>query len=233
MKIGFGRLRPKLLFRSDLYGFTWLGWRPDHWSFPVGPQRHDRRPIQRPMVAVAAAFAVLHLGGGDRRRKQGRGRCTLSERRDGRGARCSVVDTVCGAGVCSAGALIWPLPGKAGPVRPRCRPGPADAVSKWWPPAGGGLAPAAKAGNWRPARPRGGAQRSRASRDGPVQQCVAVGTNHMNLRTSAVSMIATSGHGAVVLDIVRTRSLSSDQSIRGVEAGESPARSRHCDRLVC
>jgi lipid A 4'-phosphatase len=36
MKIGFGRLRPKLLFRSDLYGFTWLGWRPDHWSFPSG-----------------------------------------------------------------------------------------------------------------------------------------------------------------------------------------------------
>jgi lipid A 4'-phosphatase len=36
MKIGFGRLRPKLLFQSDLYGFTWLGWRPDHWSFPSG-----------------------------------------------------------------------------------------------------------------------------------------------------------------------------------------------------
>ena len=36
MKIGFGRLRPKLLFRSDLYGFTWFGWRPDHWSFPSG-----------------------------------------------------------------------------------------------------------------------------------------------------------------------------------------------------
>jgi lipid A 4'-phosphatase len=36
MKIGFGRLRPKLLFSSDLYSFTWLGWRPDHWSFPSG-----------------------------------------------------------------------------------------------------------------------------------------------------------------------------------------------------
>ncbi len=36
MKIGLGRLRPKLLFRSDLYGFTWLSWRPDHWSFPSG-----------------------------------------------------------------------------------------------------------------------------------------------------------------------------------------------------
>ena len=36
MKIGFGRLRPKLLFHSDLYGFTWFGWRPDHWSFPSG-----------------------------------------------------------------------------------------------------------------------------------------------------------------------------------------------------
>ncbi|MGH7045027.1 MAG: phosphatase PAP2 family protein [Stellaceae bacterium] len=36
MKIGFGRLRPKLLFSAGLYGFTWLGWRPDHWSFPSG-----------------------------------------------------------------------------------------------------------------------------------------------------------------------------------------------------
>jgi lipid A 4'-phosphatase len=36
LKIGFGRLRPKLLFRADLYGFTWFGWRPDHWSFPSG-----------------------------------------------------------------------------------------------------------------------------------------------------------------------------------------------------
>ncbi len=36
MKIGFGRARPKLLFQSDLYGFTWLGLRPDHWSFPSG-----------------------------------------------------------------------------------------------------------------------------------------------------------------------------------------------------
>jgi membrane-associated phospholipid phosphatase len=25
-----------LLFRGDLYGFTWLAWRPDHWSFPSG-----------------------------------------------------------------------------------------------------------------------------------------------------------------------------------------------------
>jgi lipid A 4'-phosphatase len=36
MKIGFGRVRPKLLFHGDLYGFTWLAWRPDHWSFPSG-----------------------------------------------------------------------------------------------------------------------------------------------------------------------------------------------------
>ncbi|HTV45077.1 MAG TPA: phosphatase PAP2 family protein [Stellaceae bacterium] len=36
MKIGFGRLRPKLLFSAGLYGFTWFGWRPDHWSFPSG-----------------------------------------------------------------------------------------------------------------------------------------------------------------------------------------------------
>jgi lipid A 4'-phosphatase len=36
LKIGFGRMRPKLLFRGDFYGFTWLAWRPDHWSFPSG-----------------------------------------------------------------------------------------------------------------------------------------------------------------------------------------------------
>ena len=36
LKIGFGRMRPKLLFNGDLYGFTWLAWRPDHWSFPSG-----------------------------------------------------------------------------------------------------------------------------------------------------------------------------------------------------
>lgn len=36
LKIGFGRMRPKLLFGHDLYGFTWFGWRPDHWSFPSG-----------------------------------------------------------------------------------------------------------------------------------------------------------------------------------------------------
>jgi lipid A 4'-phosphatase len=36
VKIGLGRMRPKLLFSSDLYGFSWLAWRPDHWSFPSG-----------------------------------------------------------------------------------------------------------------------------------------------------------------------------------------------------
>jgi lipid A 4'-phosphatase len=36
LKICFGRVRPKLLFHSDLYDFTWLSWRPDHWSFPSG-----------------------------------------------------------------------------------------------------------------------------------------------------------------------------------------------------
>lgn len=36
IKIGFGRMRPKLLFGSHLYGFTGLAWRPDHWSFPSG-----------------------------------------------------------------------------------------------------------------------------------------------------------------------------------------------------
>ena len=36
LKVVFGRARPKLLFASDVYGFTWLGWHPDHWSFPSG-----------------------------------------------------------------------------------------------------------------------------------------------------------------------------------------------------
>lgn len=36
LKIGLGRMRPKLLFRDDLYGFSWVAWRPDHWSFPSG-----------------------------------------------------------------------------------------------------------------------------------------------------------------------------------------------------
>ncbi len=36
LKIAFGRLRPKLLFSADLYGFTWFGRRSDHWSFPSG-----------------------------------------------------------------------------------------------------------------------------------------------------------------------------------------------------
>lgn len=36
LKVVFGRPRPKLLFQSDVYAFAWLGWRPDHWSFPSG-----------------------------------------------------------------------------------------------------------------------------------------------------------------------------------------------------
>jgi lipid A 4'-phosphatase len=36
LKIGLGRMRPKLLFAGDLYGFSGLAWRPDHWSFPSG-----------------------------------------------------------------------------------------------------------------------------------------------------------------------------------------------------
>ena len=36
IKISVGRMRPKLLFAHDLYGFTGLAWRPDHWSFPSG-----------------------------------------------------------------------------------------------------------------------------------------------------------------------------------------------------
>jgi lipid A 4'-phosphatase len=36
LKVVFGRARPKLLFQSDIFGFTWLGWHADHWSFPSG-----------------------------------------------------------------------------------------------------------------------------------------------------------------------------------------------------
>ena len=36
LKVVFGRARPKLLFQSDVYGFAWLMWQPDHWSFPSG-----------------------------------------------------------------------------------------------------------------------------------------------------------------------------------------------------
>jgi lipid A 4'-phosphatase len=36
LKVVFGRARPKLLFQSDIFGFMWLGWNADHWSFPSG-----------------------------------------------------------------------------------------------------------------------------------------------------------------------------------------------------
>ena len=36
LKVVCGRARPKLLFQSDVYGFLWLGWHPDRWSFPSG-----------------------------------------------------------------------------------------------------------------------------------------------------------------------------------------------------
>jgi lipid A 4'-phosphatase len=36
LKLIFGRPRPKLLFSAGIYDFTWLGLRPDHWSFPSG-----------------------------------------------------------------------------------------------------------------------------------------------------------------------------------------------------
>jgi lipid A 4'-phosphatase len=36
LKVVCGRARPKLLFQSDIYGFLWLGWHPDRWSFPSG-----------------------------------------------------------------------------------------------------------------------------------------------------------------------------------------------------
>jgi lipid A 4'-phosphatase len=36
LKFVFGRLRPKLLFSAGAYDFTWMGLRPDHWSFPSG-----------------------------------------------------------------------------------------------------------------------------------------------------------------------------------------------------
>jgi lipid A 4'-phosphatase len=36
LKVLLGRTRPKLLFASGTYDFTWFGLRADHWSFPSG-----------------------------------------------------------------------------------------------------------------------------------------------------------------------------------------------------
>jgi len=36
LKVVVGRSRPKLLFASGTYDFTWLGWQADYWSFPSG-----------------------------------------------------------------------------------------------------------------------------------------------------------------------------------------------------
>ncbi|HML10811.1 MAG TPA: phosphatase PAP2 family protein [Stellaceae bacterium] len=36
LKIVIGRTRPKLLFDGGAYGFSWFGFRADHWSFPSG-----------------------------------------------------------------------------------------------------------------------------------------------------------------------------------------------------
>src|SRR4029077_18370340 len=36
LKVAFGRARPKLFIQANIYDFSWLSWRPDHWSFPSG-----------------------------------------------------------------------------------------------------------------------------------------------------------------------------------------------------
>jgi lipid A 4'-phosphatase len=36
LKVLFGRMRPQLLFKANIYGFTWFSWHADHWSFPSG-----------------------------------------------------------------------------------------------------------------------------------------------------------------------------------------------------
>jgi membrane-associated phospholipid phosphatase len=51
LKVVFGRARPKLLFQSDVFGFTWLSWSADHWSFPSG---HSAT-----IVALMTAFWYL------------------------------------------------------------------------------------------------------------------------------------------------------------------------------
>ena len=50
-KIILGRERPKLLFEHNEFGFTFLKFRPDHWSFPSG---HATTA-----AAVAASLAML------------------------------------------------------------------------------------------------------------------------------------------------------------------------------
>jgi lipid A 4'-phosphatase len=51
LKTIFGRARPKLLFASDAYFFSWGGLRSDYWSFPSG---HTACA-----VSVAAALSVI------------------------------------------------------------------------------------------------------------------------------------------------------------------------------
>jgi lipid A 4'-phosphatase len=51
LKFILGRTRPKLLFAGGVDDFTWLGLRPDHWSFPSG---HSAT-----IVALAAALWLI------------------------------------------------------------------------------------------------------------------------------------------------------------------------------
>lgn len=51
VKIILGRARPKLLFQHNEFGFTFLNFRADHWSFPSG---HATTA-----AAVAASLAML------------------------------------------------------------------------------------------------------------------------------------------------------------------------------
>jgi lipid A 4'-phosphatase len=50
LKLGFGRARPKLLFDSGIYGFTWGATKADYWSFPSGHA-----------VTIAAVATALFL----------------------------------------------------------------------------------------------------------------------------------------------------------------------------
>jgi lipid A 4'-phosphatase len=51
LKIVFGRMRPKLLFSDDAYGFTFFHFHPDYWSFPSGHATN--------MAAIAVALYFL------------------------------------------------------------------------------------------------------------------------------------------------------------------------------
>jgi lipid A 4'-phosphatase len=68
LKLVVGRTRPKLLFTTGAYDFTWFGWHPDHWSFPSGHAATAAALMTvlwclwpRPLWLYAAAAALVAI----------------------------------------------------------------------------------------------------------------------------------------------------------------------------